>query len=314
MARRFLLKNAIGEVWDFSMGSTRGTFLSSVNGLGLEYEDEWGERSDGFFSPISRKGSRISVAGTIAFYEDPYTTYRKFIKYVESSSDLKLGYAPKEILYYARCYVSKVTKTEINKFGVLSCSVEFSLISPWGRENPTKLSIKPNSSPLHFPNQGEESDTTANITRFPTDSISGFTFSSEAVGSIDFDSVGDMDGAYELSFPGPVAGPVLTLYHFDGESSPPSARSVSGPTKIATIRLDRDISESETLEISTRPDSSYIRVVSADGVITDLTDSVDIDEDIFARPKYGTNRISIETDNTLETSATIRIYDYYRSV
>lgn len=281
--RQFQLINETGAVFDLS--PKQNPFLYTPKGLGFSISTSFGNSSDGFFGSTKRTGQQGSVSGTLVFTKNPYSRFREFVSFVQSAKELKFGYKPLNTWYYFTAIVSKCDKSELTEVGVLECAVEFKMVSPWAKENPMRKTITPIATSLTYP------------------MVYPFTYGGDIAGTLEFNISGDLDGAIELSIQGALQNPVISIDSFDGAY-----------TNIGSIELDCEISANETLQISTRPDNTYIRKVDDNGAVTDLTGFVNIEKNVFGRPSIGKNRLSITSDTIISTVADVRVYDYYRAV
>lgn len=138
----------------FDLSKPYESFLVSPKGLGISYTASYGSPTDGFFQHTNRESEQRTVAGEIAFNTaaNPYKMYRSLVEFIiKAGSDLRFGYAPDgEHFYYASCEVSKLEKTEIQRFGSLVCAIEIKLLSPWAELDARKEEISPSSNPLTY--------------------------------------------------------------------------------------------------------------------------------------------------------------------
>lgn len=280
--RRFKLVNELGAELDL----TSDPFLSEPTGLGTSFETSFARIADGFYGITSRYGAQAAVAGELVFKNNSYQKYRQFIAFCAAAKTLKLGYCPHGTWYFASCKLSKIDKSELDRVRWLRCSVELSLLGAWALENPQLVSIGADESSLTYP------------------MTYAYTYGTEASGTCVFNVAGELGGAYSLSVGGLLEDPVITLEREeDGEWA-----------ALGEIELDGDIEAGETLQISTRPDDSYIRKTNGT-TVTDLTDQISIMSNAFARPdRAGRYRLSITVSGSLPGSATVRVYDYFRGV
>lgn len=133
-----------------------------------------------------------------------------------------------------------------------------------------------------------------------------FRYSEDPVASSDISIGGDVDGSY-----------VLTITPMTGEEVDDPTVILYGPHGDEIGRIvseDLTVSHGESLEISTRPGNSYIRLYKTDGTSEDMTSKVDPVTNPFGRPKRGQNNVKVYDISGLPFSFAIKSYDYYRSV
>lgn len=145
--RRFTLMNGSGEELDLL---TKDLFFHDPKGLGYERDDDY-RRIGNRWVIVSQHFSQTPITGTIAFLvnenatlsegqsilETPYIEYFRFIKFTQDYP-LTLLYKPEAtnpVVPANRRLVrlSKVEKTEINKYGYLDINIELLPLTPWFR-------------------------------------------------------------------------------------------------------------------------------------------------------------------------------------
>lgn len=131
--RYFELKNSADEVLDIT---TQEILFHDIDGLGFKETTDF--RAVG---PVWRLDSaeynQIDVTGKILFSEEgeltPYRKYVAFRNFIQKVP-LTLIYHPHGFgtePYYKKVRSAKLAKSEINKYGVLDCDIEFKPYTPW---------------------------------------------------------------------------------------------------------------------------------------------------------------------------------------
>jgi len=128
--RSFTLTDLNGNSYSLQ---TKKRFLHTPSGLG--YEESTTYQDFGNHYAVLDEGLQQSViSASIVFAggnrKEVYEKFFEFAKFTRNAP-LILCYRPIFNSYYRRCRVSKLTKTEINQFGVLECTIELSCITPW---------------------------------------------------------------------------------------------------------------------------------------------------------------------------------------
>lgn len=128
--RLFWLKNENEEVFDLMDTSN---FLSSPGGLGISNDNTYLTLN---YSKkrTQKKNSFEKLKGNIIF--EDYLKYNDFVGYVARSDSLLFYYKPHEDIdeVYSKVELNGIDKTELEKYGRLSCSAEFERLSYWTKE------------------------------------------------------------------------------------------------------------------------------------------------------------------------------------
>lgn len=131
--RYFKLKNSVDEQLDIT---TREVFFHEIGGLGFEETTDFQ-----IVGPVWRLNSaeytQTAVTGKILFTEygdlNPYQKYTAFRNFIEKT--------PLTIIYYPngdgseafckKVRTTRLSKSELNEYGVLDCDIEFMPYTPW---------------------------------------------------------------------------------------------------------------------------------------------------------------------------------------
>lgn len=150
--RYFKLVNADGKEFDIT---TVQVLFHDIEGLGFEEEAEF--RSVGPVWRLNKaSNSQLPVSGKLCFTEigstTPYQKYDKFRVFI-SRPPLILKYFPHGIdgkSFNKRIRVTKLSKTELTKYGVLDCDVSFTPYTPWYEIVNTEIVPTPAEESSHF--------------------------------------------------------------------------------------------------------------------------------------------------------------------
>ena len=318
--RLFYFENQNGE--RVKLNNETGIFLYNPSGLGMEFSHGYSESGTGFYLRIKDQVAQNETGFTLVFEpkwmlvgendgsnivgravvglatvggkiisksEGPYERYRKLLDWIFASEELYLVYCPYgNNEYYRRIEIRSIEKTELDKYGSLQTPVSVLPLTPWYLP-----------SPLHV-NFGEEDDEAMRHT---------FYYTSEliyAVGARDYTANiaanGHLPSAVKFTFKGQVNNPSFILR---GGNS----RKIYGQCDVTG-----DFVSTDTLVLSTAEQDSYIKKIDANGVETDLLDSIDITKNPFFRvPNTEPCEVSISGDN-ISGDASMLLYVYYRGV
>lgn len=293
--RQFYLINKDGTKYNLINDSTKA-FLWQPSGLGFSYDKEYME-SEGFFFEMGSAVSQVAKTGILVFYTDPYTQYKAFMDYISSSTGLRLAYCPKNTWYYVDIDIELVEKSELELDGTLQCTIS---MLP---KTPIYLPYE-----LHIDLSG---DLGSSIKQYSyTNLISDYAYkydykySNTAVaGEIEFNIPAQMDSGMEITINGAISSPELEFYA-DG-------------VKIGEIDLTSiSVGVGEYVRYSSIPTSAGIYRYSG-GVETDITQQIGLNPDypaFFLLPPYKTIKAVLSADILSGTSASIKVYEYFRSV
>ena len=289
--RKFYLENAAGERRDLN-GKERVWFTEPV-GLGITLAQSYADLGYGFFSPISTNSDpQQQPGGTMTFTgPEPYADYRELVNWMSAAEGLELVYLPYGSEEYRRKidvnYISKGEKTAVRW---LEAPVSFNALTPWFRASPSRLTL--------VTTEGRELRYSY---RYTEDLIYGS--SSAATMSAEVARGGHVPAAIRLDYTGGILNPQITLLGAQ-------TGKIYGICRVGT-RLD----EADTLEFSTAPRDSFVRIRKPTGELTDLLDVLDLSTDPFFRvPLSEPCTLEITADDTFSGAANLQIYYYFRSV
>lgn len=131
--RYFKLKNSVDEQLDIT---TREVFFHEIGGLGFEETTDFQ-----IVGPVWRLNSaeyaQTAVTGKILFTEygdlNPYQKYTAFRNFIEKTP-LTIIYYPNgdgSEAFYKKVRATRLSKSELNEYGVLDCDIEFMPYTPW---------------------------------------------------------------------------------------------------------------------------------------------------------------------------------------
>ena len=289
--RKLYLKNAVGQ--RRSLNGEDGIYATRLSGFGFSLSPSFGDLGSGFFPVTSEKNDlRNNVAFSLVLTKTPYVAHQSLIDWISAAGTLTIVYNPTGTQEYSRdVIVNYIQKGELNAVGWLELFCSFVCVTPWYKPTPVSLSAV-----------GSGKDERV---RYPYRYTDDLRYGSDSTASVSafIAAGGHVPGALRMSFRGAVTSPRIRLYSN-------ATGKTYGACKIDTVLTDQD-----TLEFSTVYEDSYIRKVSADGMVTDLIDSVDLNSDPFFHiPVDDRCTLAVESDAPFAGRANLLIYSYYRSV
>ena len=279
--RRFSLRNNLGEARFLNLES--GLFLSNPQGLGINRAYSFTDGENGFFACVQDANDpRQQITGDLIFTGDAYAEYLDLIQWMQKTDAMEFVYQPAERTFYRKVNLSSVSKSELQSGGYLSCQIVWNCLTPWYRENPVSVD-------LSFETTG---------------AIKAYSYAypyryrqSNAAGSVELLSQGQLDGAIRILLHGPCNDPTIVLKDAVGNL-------------IGQTTLDITLTASDTLELSTLPTDEALLV---NGV--DRCDLLDPSENVFVRLPHGQSCfLTVDTEAGEGCSARVYAYDYYRGV
>lgn len=134
MYRKFQLENSKGQLWDLTDHLVH-SFLSDPTGLGFQQTITTVQYGN-TLNVVTSNTNFPSVGGDILFYDssnmDKYLMYEEFVEFC-THTPLILKYAKPGTnnIYYLKCEVTNLTKTEVKTDHLLTCPVTFQGLSMW---------------------------------------------------------------------------------------------------------------------------------------------------------------------------------------
>lgn len=285
--RQFYFVNNDGQRYQLQNGTTK-TFLWQPGGLGFGYDTSYKE-SDGFFFNMNTSVEQVAKTGTLVFHgTDPYSDYKALMDYLAKSTGLRLAYAPKNNWYYVDIDVESVDKTEIELDGTLQCSI---VMMP--------------KTPFYLPyemNIDLSGDLGTSIKQY--DYKYDYVYSNTAVaGEIEFEIPAQMDSGLEITIPGAISAPSMEFF--------------ANGVKIGEIDLTSiSVQVGEYVRYSSIPISAGVYLYSG-GAEADITAQIGLNADyptFFLLPPNQTIKAVLQADVLTGTTASLKVYEYFRSV
>lgn len=281
--RRFLLENEKEQQFRLD-DLNEGCFLVSPANLGYSYETDFVRLGYNFIEN-NRKIQQKNPSG-IAYFKS-YDKCKKFIDYIESSSELKwiyiVPYSLGEKKYYRDVVIVKLDKTEkIGKW--LACPVEFSGLSLWYEENTIIYTIEKLTNEIRWD--------------FRWDS----RFTDYDSRNLHYINEGHVEAPIYVEMDGHLVNPKIELY-VEGEL-------------YQTVKVTTEIAEYEKFLYDTRENQFFIGKQNTDGTRVSLfsLDYIDFyNDNVIRLPKNKSCEIKLTADNEV-LNAKLTIYPRYKAV
>lgn len=285
MVREFKLINEKGQEFSL-MDIYNYCLLTDPSGLGYSYSSEYEQLGNTFITNI-RKVEKGQISGIANF--KCYDNYKKLIDYIENSENLRFCYKIpyKEgtcKIYLKDIEIQSITKTEIQRNGVVSETITFDCLSLWYEENTIEYIVEQMEDEM--------------VWDFCWDSI----FNDSNSTSIDYKNEGHVEAPIELEIGGAVTNPKIEVY-IDGKL-------------YQQVPINTNILEYEKLLYDSRENAFKIIKVKTDGTEENLfdLDIIEFENDNVIRiPKNKACEIRLRADNTI-TSAKLTILPQYKCV
>lgn len=289
--RKLCLQNAAGQRW--GLNGEAGVYATDLAGFGFTLAPGFADLGRGFFSAVSDESEpQNSGSFVTVFTRSPYVRYQAFVNWLASAGTLALVYNPTGSQEYFRdVSVNFIQKGELNQVGWLESPCSFFCSTPWYMPSPTTLSL-----------EGSGLDESKRYT-YRYDENLRYGVDSSASLATKINGGGHIPGSLSIFFHGAITNPRFRL-----------TGNLSGRT-FGVCAVSAVLSETDTLELSTRYENSYVRKISASGEVTDLLDALDLSTTPFFHiPVDEPCTLSIEASASFTGRADMLIYYYYRSV
>ena len=277
--RKFYLENSIGERRDLQ--TKQEIHMNNPAGLGWADNNVYAD-ARGFFPRTDSRPVQPAVTGD--FVIKGYDTYKELVDWLHQGYDLTLVYDPDGTEYRIDIDMLSVSKGEGNLWGWLECPFTMAAKTPWYKPTTREMEITPPVSEIGYKKYDYEYDYEYSVA-----SLSN---------SVEILAAGHMPAAIYMTIGGPLVNPSITLT--DSDSVEIGKMDLNGVS----------IEDGETLIFSTRFGSIG---VWQDG--NDLLEYLDLNNNnFFEIPTGETVTLTLASDSDIATTATIKLYEYYRSV
>lgn len=285
--RKLAFENEYGD--RYSINGEHDIYSTALSGFGYSKAPSVENLGSGFFAETdTSKEPQQTIGFTLTFTQDAYAAYERLLDWINNQRVLYLVYIPLGgVEYIRRVTVRSIAKTELTMTRWLEVPITLSCLTPWA--HPAALAISMTGlSPYakRFPH------------RYP------YRYGSSAAGAYaaDINPDGHLPAAIRFVYRGAVVNPVLTLSGASG--------TIYGRCAITT-----SLEATDTLEISSLAQDSYVRKISGDGIVTDLIDVVARVPEVYPRaPVNEACTLRFAAADTPTGKATAYVYYYRRTV
>lgn len=303
--RYFLLENSVGDRLDIT---TTEFLFHDIEGLGFEEEVEF-RRIGPVWRLNSAKFNQTHITGKMCLTDNGDTTpYQKYeyLRGFISRAPLTLIYYPHgygTTAYRKRVRVTSITKTEINKYGVLDDSIDFTPYTPWYEA----ISVE---------NVPEEVDENAKWIwdigymwrDSENDPISGtgiYKFGGESRNNIDIECTSNAKGLIKLSIFGPIQNP--SWFHYvDGVLV-----ADGGFSSVSQFEL----LDGECLTIDNTDGEFKMTVINlSTGVSRNVYSLRDFDKTCFFTLREGLNTLAVRSEDSTPVKIKVEGQIHYATV
>lgn len=282
--REFKLLNEKGQQYSL-MDIENYCLLTSPTGLGLEFQTNY--ESLGYsFIESTNKIHQGKISGTANFMH--YDNFKELINFIAYSNELKFVYkVPYKSgvkSYYRDVKFKSISKSELDKDGILKETIVFDLLSLWYEENQTTYVMEPDDDAL--------------IWNFEWDSVF-IEFNNR---SIDFINNGHIEASIDLIINGEIVNPRIELY--------------VDKVLIQDVDVTARIEDGEQYHYCSREGKFAIEKILQDDSVESLfdLDRIDFSKDSVIRiPINRSCTLRLEADTDIQ-NAVLKIYTYYYAV
>ena len=280
MNNRFALRNEYNQ--DFELTSSKTAFMPSPEGLGYDMDAEYTRLGFAWVSD-SLSDAQASISGDVYFQgADAFKCFADFSKFIRKASKLKFVYQNTQGEYIKDVDISSVDNAGMVGAHTIKCTLTMAAKSLWYLNNTTNYTISSVASDaMRYPY------------KFPS------IFRGTVNGEIGISNDGSVEAPFTVSFIGPIVNPALTLYQDEKE--------------YAKIVITGEADTGESIELSTVDGDLYCYAKKADGN-TNLTDSLDIENENFFKIPIGTSTMKVSSDGDITQPIILTVRKLYRAV
>lgn len=278
---KYWLQNDAGERLSLCAWDTMA--LKSVQGLGANFEHVTADLENGFFSHVYEKNPSETITAELLIKGDAYRQYRELMNWLQSAEHIYFVYCPfGNDEYFTEVKLNFITKVG-RKNGWATMPISFIRLTPW---------YKPVSISVDFSVPSTATFFAWDVSRLGIDRIA-----SNVAGtfSADVQAEGHLPAAVKITFNGHIGNPAFTLK--DVERDVVYGRCELNGSYTGEVVLDTRYADSK---------------VSHNGA--DIINDLNLMYDPFFRVPVGRPCVIEAGGNDISGSATVEIYEYYRSV
>lgn len=196
--RKFFIRDGSGTQYD--LNGEQFIWLLNPSGLGVSYANRYSDIKQGFFSPLNTdEWQTQSIVCDFGFVKSAYSTYRTFINWLVTASELVIVYQPYgSDKFYRKVKLDYVEKTELMNGVWLSTPASFTCLTPWYKPQSLSVAIQ------------EEAVGAMEYT-FVYDNDLVYASSYNGSYGAEVSPAGHLPAAITLNYTGAVTNPILVL-------------------------------------------------------------------------------------------------------
>ena len=281
--REFYIENEIGERRSLQYSNV---FFNDPKGLGFTQNNQYVKASDGFFETVDSSYEQPNIVGDLIFSRNQYEEYKSLIDWLFQGYKLKFVYKPLSEEFYMDVQFNLIDKGEI-KERRLPCPVSISGLSPWYQRGHVEFKFT--------------APTVGNTAKYPCKYPARYTLSS-ASSAIEIEVDGHFPAEIYFECPGTLVHPVLTLKNkYTGK--------IYGKLDLSALTF----APTDTLIYSSMSGNTGVWKLT-DGVLTELNQYNVLDNNFFKIPTRTPCILTLGIGNTMDSTAEVQVYRYFRSV
>ena len=282
--REFKLVNEKGKQYSL-MDINNYCMLTDPKGLGIEFVSNYESLGKSFIESTNKiYQGKISGIANFRYYDN----YKELVNFIAYSEELKfvykVPYKKGSKTYYRDVKFKSISKSELDRDGILKENIVFDLLSLWYEENQTTYVMDVEEDAL--------------IWNFEWDSVF-IEFNNR---SIDFVNNGHIEASIDLIINGEIENPRVELY--------------VDKKLIQEVAINTRIEDGEKFHYSSREGKFEIAKILSDGTVNNLYDLDNIDfsnDNVIRIPINKSCTIKLEADTDIQ-NAILKIYTYYYAI
>lgn len=292
----YVLENEIGERYDLTPPAL--IYLVNVEGLGVNEKHSFADLDVGFFQLTDASIPQDGITGDLIYQAGAFGNYQNLVNWIAKSKTLYFCYTPIDTEYRRIVRLKNLKKDKRDGAGWMRTTVSFEPLTPWYLPTPAEIGIIQDTENVmgYFELDGGDY---------------GYVYDD------DLHYGGESAGGMEAVLLPSGHEPASVVLRYTGAITNPRIRLVGQTTgKVYGIcDIETTLGPSDTLELSTRYDDSYVKKISAGGVETSLLENINLAYNPYFRvPVNEPSVLSIESDAEVSGGAELLVYTYYRSV
>ena len=293
---RYVLENEKGERKNLT--APEPIYLVAVEGLGIATRRTFGSIGHGFFLLTADEVPQEPITGDLIYQLGAYENYEVLVNWIAKSKTLYFCYTPLETEYRCKVKLNFIQKDRRDSAGWMRAAISFYPLTPWYELFATTAIIETGGadSKAYLEHDGSYYYTYDDALVYGPESSGDLTRQ--------ISPAGHEPSGLLLRFKGAITNPVISLVGNSG-------------TVYGECHINDTFSSTQTLELCTAPDNSYVRKIDSSGNAIDLMALSKVDLSFEPYPRAPVDEpctLTISADEFISGSADVTIFRYYRSV